>query len=96
MQFKNIIPNLFRDVIHQRFEADNFVLVLIRGVKVNFIIINERFSENVHDRVCFSATSLASNKHAKILIQEIVEASPLCGRFRVIVWNLHFKCQNDI
>ena len=69
--------------------------MLIWGDEVDFIKKDKTFSDNMHDRVCFSTTTLARNEHAKIFIQEIAKASPLCGKFRVIVWNLHFNCQND-
>ena len=66
--------------------------MLIGGEKVNFVIINKRFSQDVHNCVGFSAATLAGDKQAKIFIQEIAKASSLCGRFCVIIWNLHFKC----
>ena len=84
MQFKNFVPYFFRNGFHHFLEVNNFVLVLIGGEKV-------RFSQNVHNRVCFSAATLAGDKQAKIFIKKLAKASSLCGRFCVIVWNLHFK-----
>ena len=92
MQFKNFVPYFFRNGFHHFLEVNNFVLVLIGGEKVDFIIINKRFSQDVHNCVGFTAATLAGDKQAKILIQEIAKASSLCGRFCVIIWNLHFKC----
>ena len=70
MQFKNFVPYFFRNGFHHFLEVNNFVLVLIGGEKVNFIIINKRFSQNVHNRVCFSATTLAGDKQSENLHQE--------------------------
>ena len=51
MNFKNFVPYFFRNGFHHFLEVNNFVLVLIGGEKVNFIIINKRFSQNVHNCV---------------------------------------------
>ena len=92
MQFKNIVPYFFRNGFHHFLEVNNFVLVLIGGEKVNFIIINKRFSQNVHNCVGFAAATLTGDKQAKIFIKKLAKAaSSLCGRFCIIVWNLHFK-----
>ena len=48
---------------------------------MNFVIINKRFSQNVHNCVCFSAATLAGDKQAKIFIQEIAKASSCVGDF---------------
>ena len=84
-------PTFFEMGLITFLEVNNFVLVLIGGEKVNFIIINKRFSQNVHNRVGFAAATLAGDKQAKIFIKKLATASSLCGRFCVIVWNLHFK-----
>ena len=70
MQFKNFVPYFFRNGFHHFLEVNNFVLVLIGGEKVNFIIINKRFSQNVHNRVCFSATTLAGVTEVKNEIKD--------------------------
>ena len=39
--------------------------MLIGGEKVNFVIINKRFSQDVHNCVGFAAATLAGDKQAK-------------------------------
>ena len=79
--------------MHHFLEVDNFVLVLIGGEKMNFVIVNQRLSQNVHDCVGFAAATLAGDKQAKIFIKKLAKASSLCWGACVIVWYLHFKCQ---
>ena len=43
MQFKNFVPYFFRNGFHHFLEVNNFVLMLIGGEKVNFVIINKSF-----------------------------------------------------
>ena len=90
MQFKNFVPYFFRNGFHHFLEVNNFVLVLIGGEKVNFVIINKRFSQNVHNCVGLPQPLWPEISKRKIFIQEIAKASSLCGRFCVIIWNLHF------
>ena len=91
MNFKNVVPYFFGNGFHHFLEVNNFVLVLIGGEKVNFVKINKRFSQNVHNCVCFPAATLPGDKQAKIFTQEIAKASSLFGGICVIVWNFHFK-----
>ena len=79
MNFKNFIPYFFRNGFHHFLEVNNFVLMLIGGDKVNFVIINKRFSQNVHNCVGFAAATLAGDKQAKIFIKKLAKASSLCG-----------------
>ena len=92
MQFKNFVPYFFRNGFHHFLEVNNFVLVLIGGEKVNFVVVNKRFSQNVHNCVGFATATLAGDKQAKIFIKKLAKVSSLCGRFCIIIWNLHFKC----
>ena len=92
MQFKNFVPYFFRNGFHHFLEVNNFVLMLIGGEKVNFVIINKRFSQNVHNCVGFSAATLAGDKQAENLHPRNCKGFFPVGRFCIIIWNLHFKC----
>ena len=92
MQFKNFVPYFFRNGFHHFFGGQQFCPDVDWGEKVNFCHNKQRFSQDVHNCVGFSAATLAGDKQAKIFIQEIAKASSLCGRFCIIIWNLHFKC----
>ena len=81
MQFKNFVPYFFRNGFHHFLEVNNFVLVLIGGEKVNFVIINKRFSQNVHNCVGFAAATLAGDKQAKIFIKKLQRLLPCVGDF---------------
>ena len=81
MQFKNFVPYFFRNGFHHFLEVNNFVLVLIGGEKVNFIIINKRFSQNVHNCVGFAAATLAGDKQAKIFTRNLQRLLPCVGDF---------------
>ena len=81
MQFKNFVPYFFRNGFHHFLEVNNFVLMLIGGEKVNFVIINKRFSQDVHNCVGFSAATLAGDKQAKSSSKKLQRLLPCVGDF---------------